>query len=59
MSSSSVLEVEALGELQITKNSLGSEEMLLARLGDVLESSPMTYARSGLVPIMAYISDTT
>jgi len=42
MSSSSVLEVEALGELQITKNSLGSEEMLLARLGDVLESSPMT-----------------
>ena len=28
--------MEVLGKLQITKNSLGSYEMLLARLGDVL-----------------------
>jgi hypothetical protein len=35
-SSYSVLEVEALDELQRTKNYLGSDEMLLVRLGDVL-----------------------
>ena len=35
-SSSSVLEVEVFGEPQITKNSLGCDETLLARLGDVL-----------------------
>jgi len=32
----SVVEMEVLGELQLTKNFLGSDEMLLARLGDEL-----------------------